>query len=61
MADTQARTTVWVAAVNAMNFYIKLKEARDYAIDNHKPWEKVLFDIDKDGQISNPHLEEGSR
>lgn len=51
-------TVGWIAAVNAMNFYVKLKEARDYAIDNHEPWRKVLFDISDEGQISNPRLEE---
>lgn len=47
----------WIAAIDALPFYITLRRARDYAINNNDPWRKILFDAGEDGKLSNARLE----
>ena len=47
----------WVSAVNAMNFFIPLKRAREHAIDHHDPWRKIYFDVSENGELKAARLE----
>lgn len=48
---------VWVAAINAINFYRELNKASKYAIEHNEPWKKLLFDVASDGQLKVARLE----
>jgi hypothetical protein len=48
---------VWVAAINALNFYRTLNKASRHAIEHNDPWRRIIFDIAEDGQLKAAKLE----
>jgi hypothetical protein len=48
---------VWVAAINALNFYRTLNKASRHAIEHNDPWRRIIFDIAQDGQLKAAKLE----
>jgi regulator of replication initiation timing len=48
---------VWVAAINALNFYRTLNKASRHAIEHNDPWHRIIFDIAEDGQLKAAKLE----
>lgn len=48
---------VWIAAINAINFYRELNKASRHAIEHNDPWKKIVFDVATDGQLKAAKLE----
>jgi DNA repair exonuclease SbcCD ATPase subunit len=48
---------VWIAAINALNFYRQLNKASRHAIEHNDPWRRIVFDIAEDGQLKAAKLE----
>jgi len=42
---------IWVHAIEALPFFVKLRKARDHAIDDNKPWAKIIFQISEEGKV----------
>ena len=49
---------IWVHAIDALPFFVKLRKARDHAVDNNKPWSKIVFQIAEDGKVTDLALNE---
>ena len=56
LVPKSSNSEVWLPAIDALNLFVHLRKDRDHAVDNHQPWRKILFDIDKDGRVSGAHL-----
>lgn len=48
---------VWIAAINAINFYRELNKASRFAIEHNDPWKKIVFEVATDGQLKAAKLE----
>lgn len=48
---------VWLAAINAINFYRELNKASRHAIEHNDPWKRIVFDVAEDGQLKAAKLE----
>lgn len=48
---------VWLAAINAINFYRELNKASRFAIEHNDPWKKIIFDVAEDGQLKAAKVE----
>lgn len=49
---------IWVPAIDALNLFMGINQARRWAIDHNDPWRRLLFDIADDGRIKSCKLEE---
>lgn len=54
---SQLPKQVWLAAINAINFYRELNKASRFAIEHNDPWKKIVFDVAEDGQLKAAKLE----
>lgn len=48
---SQLPKQVWLAAINAINFYRELNKASRFAIEHNDPWKRIVFDVAEDGQL----------
>lgn len=49
---------IWIPAIDALNLFVKINEARRWAIDHNDPWRKLLFQIDEYGRVKSAVLED---
>jgi hypothetical protein len=49
---------IWIPAIDALNLFMSINEARRWAIDHNDPWRKLLFDIDEYGRVKSAKLED---
>lgn len=49
---------IWVPAIDALNLFVKINEARRWAIDHNDPWRKLIFQIDEYGKVKSADLED---
>lgn len=54
---SQLPKQVWLAAINAINFYRELNKASRFAIEHNDPWKRIVFDVAEDGQLKAAKLE----
>ena len=57
-ASNEAPKEIWVHAIDALPFFVKLRKARDHAVDNNKPWQKLIFQTQADGKVTDLILKE---
>lgn len=49
---------IWIPCIDALNLFVKINEARRWAIDHNDPWRKLLFEIDEYGRVKSAKLED---
>lgn len=49
---------IWIPAIDALNLFMSINEARRWAIDHNDPWRKLLFEIDEYGRVKTAKLED---
>lgn len=49
---------IWIPAIDALNLFMGINQARRWAIDHNDPWRRLVFEVADDGRIRNAKLEE---
>ena len=52
---------IWIPAIDALNLFMAINQARRHAIDNNDPWRRLIFQIGEDGRVKTAKLEDASR
>lgn len=49
---------IWIPAIDAINLFMAINQARRWAIDHNDPWRKLIFEIDEYGRVKTANLED---